>query len=585
MSTEENLVARQDEGFSLLESNLRKNSFGYRSIEVRGDDRKLENDEEEDADHSSGEDDAHDKTNLTQTFVHLLKGYMGAGCLSLPWALSQLGLFYGSVAIFVVSFWSSLNCWTIVKLKRFIEKESINPDDKASEASSVTTNTQVTYADVGLFFYGSRFETYVAACVCTQQLAICTVFISFVGENLLAVSQHIGWRSVLATHTGVMTIELPFIIGLCLIPSLKSLTPAMTAGTVLLVVTFFSIGVIIQKEWDIRPMEAIELDLSQAPLAVSAILYSYEGINLILPVESSMLDPKNFKIPFVAAMASVACILVSFALVCVLAFGYVDNGSVTAFLIRAYPDDPDVTWWVMVANASVSLSVLLTYPLQLLPALQLLAPPFSNFVAKLYNLSSGVSESGEDDLSAFEPLPPLPEHDVPPVEEWDEHHYNAQEEDDDQPETQTKDGGESNSVTYSAITSIQSIFPEMTMPGDSPLLRISLVLLTFAIAVAVPNVQALISLAGALAGSSSALLIPPLLELAWIAHLEGVEDSDTTEPQSRWATILPGTEQWGLGRLWFDKLKCYVLFALGFLFFGIGTYASLADIVRIYSSD
>ena len=67
------------------------------------------------------------------------------------------------------------------------------------------------------------------------------------------------------------------------------------------------------------------------------------------------------------------------------------------------------------------------------------------------------------------------------------------------------------------------------MPGDSPLLRASLVLLTYLVAVVVPNVQSLISLAGALAGSSTALLIPPALELAYLRHLErdGEDDGKT----------------------------------------------------------
>jgi proton-coupled amino acid transporter len=59
---------------------------------------------------------------------------------------------------------------------------------------------------------------------------------------------------------------------------------------------------------------------------------------------------------------------------CVLAFGAVTNGSVTAFLLQAFHDDDSMTAWLMIANTAVSISVLLTYPLQLFPALEVIGP-------------------------------------------------------------------------------------------------------------------------------------------------------------------------------------------------------------------
>ena len=75
------------------------------------------------------------------------------------------------------------------------------------------------------------------------------------------------------------------------------------------------------------------------------------------------------------------------------------------------------------------------------------------------------------------------------------------------------------SVVSSILDFPNQIMPTMILPGDSPQLRATLVVTTYTIAVIVPNVQALISLAGALAGSSCALIIPPILELAWLRHL------------------------------------------------------------------
>lgn len=287
----------------------------------------------------------------------------------------------------------------------------------------------------------------------------------------------------------------------------------MAAGTILMLIGFGALAVMGVNEWEDRPESAPVLNPPQAPLAVCAILYSYEGICLVLPVESAMKDPQHFKSAFVWSMTTVAIILGAVASLSVLVFGNVTNGSITAFLLDTYQDDASVTFWLMVANAAVSVSVLLTYPLQLFPALELFGPALANF---RWPWKAAPDMRDDLDLDAFEPLPTLFEHDTMSQESLPEQHHDygdtptdtAAGDDDDDEDTRSR-GAMSN---FSVAT---SFFPEMPMPGDSPLLRASLVLLTYMVAVVVPNVQSLISLAGAVAGSSTALLIPPILELAW----------------------------------------------------------------------
>jgi proton-coupled amino acid transporter len=301
-----------------------------------------------------------------------------------------------------------------------------------------------------------------------------------------------------------------------------------------------------------------------------------------------MEEPKKFKRVFVISMALVACMLASFATICVLTFGEVTSGSITAFLLQAYPDDESITTWIMVANAAISCSILLTYPLQLFPAVELVGPAMqrNKWLAKFFRQAAAAEEEDEDnDLSGFEPLPPLPEHDVASIDSMpSEHHYGLEEDD-----FNNKNAKDVDAESFSGVSSVTSMFPRMTLPGDSPQLRAALVLLTFAIALVVPNVQALISLAGALAGSSTALLIPPVLELAWIEHLEEIKTfpdnvATTTLPPSPHTMRMAATKSKKPSSKKYrnEKIKCYVLLFFGFIFMFIGTYASIADIVKIY---
>lgn len=561
-----------------------------------------------DDDDATGTDTSPDgvepKTSASQTFIHLLKGYLGPGCLSLPWALSQVGFVGGTFAVVVMSVWSSYNCMTIVKIKRYIERvnihnNTVNGTESTSQTSSLASSA-LTYPNVGEWAYGDNFAKFVSGCICSQQLAICTVFFSFIGENIYAVCELVPKLipSVFYSHIGVMTVALPFVMGLSFIPSLNALTPIMAAGTFLLFAGFGVLSYIIAIEWEDRPTEPVEIQWKSAPLALCAILYSYEGICLILPIESSMAEPRKFKKVFWYAMASIALILATVSNVCVYAFGEVTNGSITAFLLEKYEDDNTVILFVMIANTAVSLSVLFTYPIQIFPVIEILGPEFPRFWSKLMGGPDiGLADDeNEHDLTGFEPMPPLPEHDVADHDTDFDNFIDLSNRDDFVNENKQAGVVEQQPQDWlglrsSYMSNITEVFPQWSGQSCNLILRMLLVVLTFLVAVVVPNVQALISLAGAIAGSSSALLIPPMLELALIEHLEATSNemsaSLSPRPLRSLSAQQPGF-MWKLGghnlsgKHWKKKLRCYILFWLGFIFFLIGTYASFSNIVMIW---
>ena len=166
--------------------------------------------EESSASSAIGDDDEddevyHPKTTDRETIIHLVKGYLGAGCLSLPFAISQLGILGGILSIAALSYWTSANCYTVVNIKRHIERTSPPPQPLAAVASrnnnnNINSNTNddnnnhhddaqsetssnITYPEVGNWAYGAVFQAYVSACIITLQLAVCTVYVSFIGES------------------------------------------------------------------------------------------------------------------------------------------------------------------------------------------------------------------------------------------------------------------------------------------------------------------------------------------------------------------------------------------------------------------
>ncbi|KAL9190169.1 hypothetical protein ACHAXT_007380 [Thalassiosira profunda] len=536
------------------------------------------------------------KTTALQTFIHLVKGYIGPGCLSLPWAVSQVGFVCGAGGIAVMAIWSSYNCWTVVKIKRYIERANeqrasiVDRAEVGSETSSLASSA-LTYPCVG----SGRTET---------NLSMCTVFFSFIGENIYAVCQLVpdSVPRILLSHGGVMTVALPFVLGLSFIPTLNALTPIMVIGTVMLFSGFGVLGYVISAEWNEKPANPVEMQWKEAPLALCAILYSFEGICLILPIESTMAEPRKFKRVFFSAMAVTATVFATVATLCVYAFGKVTNGSVTAFLIEEYKDDASLIVFIMIANTLTSFSVLFTYPLQLFPTFELVGPRVAKLWWKLkhrgkYSEPEQNDYDEEHDLSGFDPMPTLPEHDVASLSSHDNEdmhqNFDAMADDAIPIRNGAVTGHDTGDATrLSMISNITEPFPEYApIAGDSWYLRMGLVLLTYAVASIIPNVQVLISLAGALAGSSTALLIPPVLELALIDHLEATPDmtasprlvppSQQNSPKASTFRRLCRCDISGK-KFWRKKLKCFTLFWLGFVFMIIGAYASVSDIVAIW---
>ena len=58
--------------------------------------------------------------------------------------------------------------------------------------------------------YGSKFRSYVTTALCTQQLAICTVFFSFMGGNLASVVRESIYKD--EESVGAMTLCNPRLI-------------------------------------------------------------------------------------------------------------------------------------------------------------------------------------------------------------------------------------------------------------------------------------------------------------------------------------------------------------------------------------
>jgi len=225
-------------------------------------------------------------------------------------------------------------------------------------------------------------------------------------------------------------------------------------------------------------------------------MYSFEGINLVLPVEAAMKKPEHFLAVYIVAKVIIVLTFTLFSIMCVSAFGKVDDGSINAFLTKHAQNYNGVSL-VLVANIIVSFSVLFSYPLQLFPC-----------IISLGQDRFRRSQQRGDVLPLNEAKPTSPLLSTRTTSKNNPHSLTDSTQD-------LPDQAQNNTVNR--IQKGEHLSSMSGVDGDSPVLRTILVLLTFLAAIAVPNVQELISLAGAFAGTSMALIIPPLIKLSVVS--------------------------------------------------------------------
>ena len=150
---------------------------------------------------------------------------MGPGVLALPLSFALSGPATGALVLALVAAQGLYCMWLIAKVRL-----------RVGECTAETR----TYAfeDLGDLAFGKLGRRAIQACVLAEQLGVCSVFISLVGENIQAAA-----NGALHRWEAVFFAYLPC-LGLALLPDLSSLWPLSGFGVLaMLLATWSAIGV------------------------------------------------------------------------------------------------------------------------------------------------------------------------------------------------------------------------------------------------------------------------------------------------------------------------------------------------------
>lgn len=328
---------------------------------------------------------------MVKSFFTLLKAFIGTGIMFLPKAFNNGGILFSSMIMLLVSAVSMLAFHLLLQCRNQYGGG---------------------YGDLGKAIGGSKLRTLILSSITLSQLGFVCAGIVFVAENLYSFSEAVASGSAPVPIKALIAIQLVVLIPLSFIRNISKLGPAA-----LLADAFIMIGIVYIYWFDISTIvqdgihPTVQLfNAKHFTLTIGSAIFTFEGIGLILPIQSSMKKPQNFEWLLAVVMLIITVIFTSVGALCYATFG--ENTEIE--IISNYPQDSKL---VNAVQFLYSLAVLFGNPVQLFPAIRILEGKFfghlsgkkdsltkwkkNAFRTALVVLCGGISIAGASNLDRF----------------------------------------------------------------------------------------------------------------------------------------------------------------------------------------
>ncbi|KAI0024000.1 transmembrane amino acid transporter protein-domain-containing protein [Xylariomycetidae sp. FL0641] len=284
-----------------------------------------------------------------KTFFTLLKAFVGTGIMFLPKAFNNGGILFSSMTMLTVSVITMLAFHLLLACK-------------AQYGGG--------YGEIGDAIAGKRMRGLILVSITLSQLGFVCAGIVFVAENMTSFFQAVAGgsdgRSPLSP-TALILIQVVVLIPLAFIRNIAKLGPAALLADVCILlgvgyIYYFDIAHLVNYGLN----ETVVLfNPAKYTLTVGAAIFTFEGIGLILPIQSSMAKPQRFEWLLAAVMLIVTIIFTAVGALCYATFGE----KTQIEIINNYPQNSK---FVNAVQFLYSLAVLVGNPVQLFPALRIL---------------------------------------------------------------------------------------------------------------------------------------------------------------------------------------------------------------------
>jgi proton-coupled amino acid transporter len=282
----------------------------------------------------------------TKTFFTLMKAFIGTGIMFLPKAFGNGGILFSTIAMLAVSAITMVAFHLLLQCKLHYGGG---------------------YGEIGQAIAGPKMRALILFSITISQLGFVCAGIVFVAENLLTFFNAVTGGHSPFTSTGLIAMQLIVLVPLAWIRNISKLGPvALLADACILVgVTYIYWFTSSALSTDGIDKTVVMFNPKQYTLMIGAAIFTFEGIGLILPIQSSMANPHHFEPLLGAVMAIITVLFTSVGALCYATFG--ERTQIE--IINNFPQDSALVNAVQLLYA---VAVLVGTPVQLFPALRII---------------------------------------------------------------------------------------------------------------------------------------------------------------------------------------------------------------------
>lgn len=293
---------------------------------------------------------------LVKTFFLVFKAIVGPGILILPRAFCDGGLLFSSIVLIIFSFLTFMSYFVLIKAKNILNKTS--------------------YGELGYLTYGRKLRTPILFSIVFSQIGFVATYFLFTALNLLSFfKEYLQLSSDLLSVKNLVIVQSMILLPFILVRNFAKFSIISLVSSV-----FILVGLAIVVSYSLTKLvkegmgdNVVNFNPRDWPLLVGVAVTAFEGIGLILPIESSMAEPHKFTRVLFFVMA-----FITFLFILVGALGYSTYGdSIKTIVLLNLPQNDSLVQSVVFFY---SLAALLSAPLQLFPVNKTLESLFFNAV-------------------------------------------------------------------------------------------------------------------------------------------------------------------------------------------------------------
>lgn len=275
----------------------------------------------------------------------LLKSFVGTGVLFLPRAFLNGGMVFSNIVLLAVAA-VSYYCFVLLVQTRLVVEHS--------------------FGDMGFHVYGRWMRNLINFSLVISQIGFSSAYIVFVSENLKAFILAVSNCRTSIDIKYLILMQMVIFLPLSLYRNINHIQKlALTADI------FILLGLVYLYYFDILTIvgqgglsDVVAFNRNDWTLFIGTAIFTFEGIGLIIPIQTGMKQPKKFPGVLAGVMVIITIIFVSMGALSYAAFG---SKTKTVVILNMPQDNKFVNGVQFI----YSLAILLSTPLQIYPAIEI----------------------------------------------------------------------------------------------------------------------------------------------------------------------------------------------------------------------